>query len=163
MNCNKNVFYLSQGFTFPPEAGYPLDTSKERFYLMETHYNNPNIPTDLETLHMGPIADNSGLKLHYTQALRKHDAGVLSIGMYIPKFSIPYTIHYYPSWRTNCLCVSNDLGEIWVVVVLILLLDVVAVIVVILFAENIMPKVKCHLDNFFSILHNLYLMDFLSI
>ncbi|XP_037025440.1 MOXD1 homolog 2-like isoform X3 [Bradysia coprophila] len=71
----------SDGFTFPPEVGYPLDSSKERFYLMETHYYNPNIPKDLEMLHMGPIADNSGIKLYYTQTLRKHDAGVLSIGM----------------------------------------------------------------------------------
>lgn len=47
---------------------------------METHYNNPNIPKDLESLHMGPIVDNSGLKLYYTQSLRKHDAGILSVG-----------------------------------------------------------------------------------
>lgn len=47
---------------------------------METHYYNPNIPKDMEMLHMGPIADSSGIKLYYTQTLRKHDAGVLSIG-----------------------------------------------------------------------------------
>lgn len=35
---------------------------------------------DLQSLHMGPVADNSGLKLYYTSTLRKHDAGVLSIG-----------------------------------------------------------------------------------
>lgn len=49
---------------------------------MESYYNNPNIPLDLKSLHMGPIVDNSGIKLYYTQALRKYDAGVLSIGKF---------------------------------------------------------------------------------
>lgn len=40
-------------------------------------------PKDLESLHATPAADNSGLKLYYTSALRKHDAGVLSIGKFI--------------------------------------------------------------------------------
>lgn len=47
---------------------------------METHYSDTEPPKDLESLHAGPIVDSSGLKLYYTSALRKHDAGVLSIG-----------------------------------------------------------------------------------
>lgn len=68
-----------QGFTFPLEAGYPLDTKQIKYYLLETHYNNPeNIGDEMVQPTM---VDNSGLKLFYTQALRKYDAGVLSVGM----------------------------------------------------------------------------------
>lgn len=70
----------TQSFTFPPDAGYPLDSKNERFYMMETHFSDSNPPKDLESLHADPIVDNSGLKLYYTPQLRKHDAGVLSIG-----------------------------------------------------------------------------------
>jgi hypothetical protein len=41
--------------------------------MMETHYNNPSQDAD--------ITDTSGVRLHYTTSLRKHDAGVLSVGM----------------------------------------------------------------------------------
>lgn len=68
-----------QGLTFPPEAGYPLDTD-QRFYLMETHYSNPSVDLDWDTLQSARIYDNSGLRLYYTPVLRMHDAGVLSIG-----------------------------------------------------------------------------------
>lgn len=74
-----------QSFTFPPDVGYALDA---RFYLMETHYSDMEPPKDLESLHATPAADRSGLKLYYTSVLRKHDAGVLSIG----KFSSLYTL-----------------------------------------------------------------------
>lgn len=63
----------SEGFSFPPEAGYPLD-STNKYYLMETHYT---VPMDG---NVGSI-DGSGLRLFYTPELRRHDAGVLSIGM----------------------------------------------------------------------------------
>lgn len=72
--------HTQQSFSFPPDAGYPLDSKNERFYMMETHYSDSEPPKDLESLHADPIVDNSGLKLYYTSALRKHDAGVLSIG-----------------------------------------------------------------------------------
>lgn len=64
----------SEGFSFPPEAGYPLDPSVSRYYLMETHFTSPSD---------GSMAalDGSGMKLYYTPELRRHDAGVISIGM----------------------------------------------------------------------------------
>lgn len=67
-----------QGFTFPPEAGYPLDSRQAKYYLMETHYNNPY--PDFSKLHSRQMADSSGLKIYFTHALRPNDAGVLSIG-----------------------------------------------------------------------------------
>ncbi|CAB3370724.1 Hypothetical predicted protein [Cloeon dipterum] len=66
--------YGSEGFTFPPEAGYPLDPRNgSRYYKMETHYINP-------TLHAG-VKDSSGIKIFYTTKLRPNDAGVLSVGI----------------------------------------------------------------------------------
>ncbi|XP_030746402.1 MOXD1 homolog 2 [Sitophilus oryzae] len=63
----------SEGFSFPPEAGYPLDTNN-KYYLMETHYVSP-IDSNVGSI------DGSGLRLYYTPELRRHDAGVISIGM----------------------------------------------------------------------------------
>lgn len=52
---------------------------------MESHYNNPvrsegEWEAAVAAQHLGPVVDNSGLKLLFTPAVRKHDAGVLSIG-----------------------------------------------------------------------------------
>ncbi|GLV45506.1 olf413 [Carabus blaptoides fortunei] len=65
----------SEGFSFPPEAGYPLEPTVTRYYMMETHYSTP-----LDG-HGGTLFDSSGLRLYYTAELRRHDAGLLSIGM----------------------------------------------------------------------------------
>jgi len=65
---------LFQGFSFPPEAGYPLDPDVgPRYFMMETHYNNPTQDAD--------ITDSSGIRVYYTASLRRHDAGVLSVGL----------------------------------------------------------------------------------
>lgn len=71
----------SAGLTFPAEAGIPLDSNKERFYLMESHYSKAHAPSDFTDLENGNLLDDSGLRIHVTAELRKHDAGVLSIGM----------------------------------------------------------------------------------
>lgn len=84
MACNAIVATWargSEGFTFPQEAGYPLDSNQAKYYLMVTHYNNPLMSDDMPSIPQPTMVDNSGLKLFYTSALRKHDAGVLSIGM----------------------------------------------------------------------------------
>lgn len=77
LSCNTLVASWakgSEGFSFPPEAGYPLDAQSSRFYLMETHYTSPSDGA------VGAM-DGSGLRLFYTPELRRHDAGVISIGM----------------------------------------------------------------------------------
>ncbi|XP_048505129.1 MOXD1 homolog 2 isoform X2 [Athalia rosae] len=64
----------SEGFNYPPEAGYALDPhAGPLFYMLETHYTNPQLDAF--------ISDSSGLRLLYTDRLRTHDAGVLSIGI----------------------------------------------------------------------------------
>lgn len=77
LSCNMVVASWakgSEGFSFPPEAGYPLDTQNSKYYLMETHYTTP-LDGGLSAL------DGTGLRLYYTPELRKHDAGTISMGM----------------------------------------------------------------------------------
>uniref|UniRef100_A0A1I8P9N5 DOMON domain-containing protein n=1 Tax=Stomoxys calcitrans TaxID=35570 RepID=A0A1I8P9N5_STOCA len=69
----------SEGFVFPAEAGYPLESKHNKYYLMETHYNNLN--AEFEPYQSHRMTDSSGLKIVFTQDLRPHDAGVLSVGM----------------------------------------------------------------------------------
>lgn len=68
-----------QGFTFPADTGYEIDSNQARFYLMETHYTN--LYSNYKPDNTRTASDNSGLRLYYTPELRKYDAGVLSIGM----------------------------------------------------------------------------------
>ncbi|XP_075163902.1 DBH like monooxygenase olf413 [Haematobia irritans] len=80
--CNAIIASWSHGsnsFTFPDEAGYPMESHQAKYYLMETHYNN--LHPDLTHLTARQVTDNSGLKIYFTHILRQHDAGVLSIGM----------------------------------------------------------------------------------
>jgi len=72
--------FFSQGFTYPHEAGYPIESRQAKYYLMETHYNN--LKPDFAQLHARQMADNSGLKIYFTHVLRPNDAGTLSIGKY---------------------------------------------------------------------------------
>ncbi|XP_053994573.1 MOXD1 homolog 2 isoform X1 [Hylaeus volcanicus] len=68
----------SEGFNYPPEAGYALDPhSGPRYFMLETHYTNPQ----MDVMRAGSTSDSSGLRLHYTDRLRTHDAGILSIGI----------------------------------------------------------------------------------
>ncbi|KAM7356534.1 MOXD1 homolog 2-like isoform 1-T2 [Cochliomyia hominivorax] len=69
----------SEGFVFPPEAGFPLESKHNKFYMLETHYNNLN--AEFEPYQARRMTDNSGLKILFTPELRQHDAGVLSVGM----------------------------------------------------------------------------------
>lgn len=78
----------SAGLSFPPEAGIPLDSARERFYLMESHYSNTEEPPAAEAEEAlllghtaaGPLLDDSGLYIYVTKQVRRFDAGVLSIG-----------------------------------------------------------------------------------
>jgi dopamine beta-monooxygenase len=75
-----------QKYTFPKEAGlpfYPTDGADKRYFLMEWHYDNPNLLPD--------IVDNSAIKLYFTQKeLRPNDLGLLrltddnTIGIQVP-------------------------------------------------------------------------------
>ncbi|PSN58487.1 MOXD1 2 protein [Blattella germanica] len=76
-NCNNVVIAWgvgSEGFSFPPEAGYPLDPEAgPKYFMMETHYSIPPQEAD--------VSDSSGIRVYYTPTLRENDAGVLSVGL----------------------------------------------------------------------------------
>lgn len=50
--------------------------------MQETHYNNPE--------HIANREDSSGMRMYYTDKLRKFDIGIIEIGLeYTAKNSIP--------------------------------------------------------------------------
>lgn len=55
-----------------------MESRLARYFLMETHYSN--LQADRSQTTNRQMADNSGLKIYFTHMLRRHDAGVLSIG-----------------------------------------------------------------------------------
>jgi hypothetical protein len=60
-------------YKFPLEAGYRLSPStKTQYLLVEIHYDNPDLKKD--------IVDNSGIRFYFTEKLRKHDLGLLTLG-----------------------------------------------------------------------------------
>ncbi|XP_076162693.1 DBH like monooxygenase olf413 [Ptiloglossa arizonensis] len=92
----------SEGFNYPPEAGYALDPhAGPRYYMLETHYTNPQMDAF--------ISDSSGLRLHYTDRLRTHDAGILSVGI------DPNWRHIIPPGQPEVIseghCISDCTGQ----------------------------------------------------
>ncbi|XP_058462666.1 MOXD1 homolog 2-like [Malaya genurostris] len=116
LTCNSIVAAWtrgSEGFSFPVEAGYPLDSNQARFYLMETHYSSSvefgessvSAPADAASTKSKVMVDNSGLKIYYTSALRNHDAGVLSVGM------DPNWRHIIPPGQDHVVSEGHCVGE----------------------------------------------------
>lgn len=62
----------SQGFVYPDDVGYPLEDSS---YFIEVHYE----PLKLNS--SSSFVDSSGIRFSITRELRKHEAGLLSIGI----------------------------------------------------------------------------------
>ncbi|CAK9815881.1 MOXD1 homolog 2 [Anthophora quadrimaculata] len=91
----------SEGFNYPPEAGYALHPHGPRYYMLETHYVNPQMDAF--------ISDSSGLRLHYTDRLRTHDAGILSVGI------DPNWRHLIPPGQPEVVseghCISDCTGQ----------------------------------------------------
>ncbi|XP_049539223.1 MOXD1 homolog 2-like [Anopheles darlingi] len=54
MHCNTVVANWargSDGFTFPAEAGYPLESHQATYYMLETHYNYPDYTYDFSPFY----------------------------------------------------------------------------------------------------------------
>lgn len=61
-----------EAFYFPTEAGLPVaEPGDTELYIMETHYNNPELKSGM--------VDNSGIRFTVTPTLRLHDAGILEV------------------------------------------------------------------------------------
>lgn len=61
----------SQGFVYPDDVGYPLEDSS---YFIEVHYE----PLKLKSSF---VVDSTAMRFSITRQLRKHEAGLLSIGI----------------------------------------------------------------------------------
>lgn len=55
----------------PPEAGFVL-TDERQYIVLETHYDNPKLASGM--------VDSSGVRFYYTDTLREHEAGTLTLG-----------------------------------------------------------------------------------
>ena len=68
--------FLLQGFIYPKDVGYPLDTNTVNNYMLEVHYEPVPFTGD-----SNGIMDSSGIRFYHTPVRRKYDAGILSIGI----------------------------------------------------------------------------------
>ncbi|CAL8141876.1 unnamed protein product [Orchesella dallaii] len=74
--------YGGKDFYLPSNAGFPIGESEDEYYLLETHYDNPESLSNLEF--------GVGLELFYTDTLRSHDAGLFMTGYDIsPSLILP--------------------------------------------------------------------------
>lgn len=108
LTCNSIVAAWtrgSEGFSFPAEVGYPLDSNQARFYLMETHYSSSLEFAEHPAVKSKVMVDSSGLKIYYTSALKTHDAGVLSVGM------DPNWRHIIPPGQGHVVSEGHCVGE----------------------------------------------------
>eukprot|EP00735_Rhodelphis_limneticus_P013920 TRINITY_DN7885_c0_g1::TRINITY_DN7885_c0_g1_i1::g.23751::m.23751 TRINITY_DN7885_c0_g1::TRINITY_DN7885_c0_g1_i1::g.23751 ORF type:complete len:1216 (-),score=353.74,sp/Q9CXI3/MOXD1_MOUSE/32.74/9e-78,sp/Q9CXI3/MOXD1_MOUSE/33.91/3e-41,sp/Q9CXI3/MOXD1_MOUSE/32.85/2e-12,Cu2_monoox_C/PF03712.10/4e-28,Cu2_monoox_C/PF03712.10/4.2e-34,DOMON/PF03351.12/3.4e-28,DOMON/PF03351.12/1.3e-27,Cu2_monooxygen/PF01082.15/2.3e-26,Cu2_monooxygen/PF01082.15/7.2e-27,SapA/PF02199.10/3.3,SapA/PF02199.10/37 TRINITY_DN7885_ len=85
-SCNRmNVIHAwavgGKTMVYPDIAGYPVGPDGAVYVLMEMHYNNHHTDESFK--------DTSGLRLHYTDILRQHDIGVLSVGSDTVSIEIP--------------------------------------------------------------------------
>ncbi|XP_068215999.1 DBH-like monooxygenase protein 1 [Palaemon carinicauda] len=64
----------SEGEMYPEHVGFPIGEEHGGFtyFMMEIHYDNPNLRQD--------VVDNSGLRVFYTEKVRKYDAGNVALG-----------------------------------------------------------------------------------
>lgn len=64
----------SDGEMFPDHVGFPIGSKHggSTYFLMEIHYDNPNMRQD--------VVDGSGVRIFYTEKLRQHEAANMAIG-----------------------------------------------------------------------------------
>jgi len=64
----------SEGEILPEHTGMPLgeEFGGATYFMLETHYDNP--------AYHAPLIDNSGIRIRYTEKLRRYDTGMLLLG-----------------------------------------------------------------------------------
>lgn len=68
-------------FYFPDDAGYSVGGPYDfNFYVLQVHYDNPTIKTD--------ILDSSGIRVRITSKLRQHDVGGLNLGQVVTNYQV---------------------------------------------------------------------------
>ncbi|KAL4649087.1 DBH-like monooxygenase protein 1 isoform X1 [Arapaima gigas] len=95
-----------EGFTYPPHAGFSIGASQDPIYvLMEVHYDNP-------ALQQG-VVDSSGLRLYYTPILRRYDAGVIEMGVWVSLYHMlpPGLPGYVSEGHCTQQCLQETLDQ----------------------------------------------------
>nr|XP_027217094.1 DBH-like monooxygenase protein 1 [Penaeus vannamei] len=92
----------SEGEMFPDHVGVPLgeEHGGATYFMLEIHYNNPN-------LRKG-VVDSSGVRIMYSEKLRQHDAGILTLGHTV---SPTHIIPPGQKWTTVALCTADCTDE----------------------------------------------------
>ncbi|XP_064097931.1 MOXD1 homolog 1-like isoform X2 [Macrobrachium nipponense] len=88
----------SEGEMYPEHVGFPIGENHggSSYFLMEMHYDNANLRQD--------VVDNSGLRIFYTEKVRKYDAANVALGHNVsPRMIIPPG----QTWLTVGHCVSE--------------------------------------------------------
>ncbi|XP_045209562.2 dopamine beta-hydroxylase-like [Mercenaria mercenaria] len=92
-SCRKVIGAWAMGasaMVLPEEAGFPLGgPNYSRYVLLEVHYNNPDM--------VAGMVDASGIRFYVTSSLRRHDAGIMELGLeYTNKMAIPPRQEIFP-------------------------------------------------------------------
>lgn len=94
----------SKGENYPKHMGIPIGERKNSFYMLEVHFDNPEMKRAIDT---------TGFRLHYTNHIRRYDGGILVAGIMLsPLHVIPPLQSEYKSagyCSTNC----TDLVSTW--------------------------------------------------
>eukprot|EP00775_Hariotina_reticulata_P011249 gene11249-11398_t len=71
--CEQFYMIITPNLTYsmPPDAGLPIGTNNTKWVAIELHYNNPEL--------VPGIHDRAGIRIYYTDKLRRHDVGVLTV------------------------------------------------------------------------------------
>ena len=69
-------------FVYPPDVGFPMgeEESGTTYLMLQIHYHNPNHLT---------FNDSAGFTLHFTNQLRKYDAGTFYLHQNLGSINIP--------------------------------------------------------------------------
>ncbi|XP_042238957.1 uncharacterized protein LOC121877254 isoform X2 [Homarus americanus] len=96
----------SEGEMFPDHVGFPIgeEHGGATYYMMETHYDNPS--------QQEGIVDASGIRIFYTDRLRKYDAGTIMFGHSVsPLHIIPPNQKWLSIGHCHSSCTEKELPE----------------------------------------------------
>ncbi|XP_069961322.1 DBH-like monooxygenase protein 1 [Cherax quadricarinatus] len=87
----------SEGEMYPEHVGVPLgeEHGGATYFMLEIHYDNPSLKPG--------IVDSSGVRIMYTQKLRRYDAGILTLGHTV---SPTHIIPPGQNWNTVAHCTA---------------------------------------------------------
>ncbi|XP_044759194.1 MOXD1 homolog 1 [Coccinella septempunctata] len=92
----------AKGENFPPAVGVPIGQQRNSYYMLEIHYDNPQ---------MKKARDTSGLRLHYTSELRPNDGGIMIAGVALSN------LHFIPpkqkEYKTAGYCSTECTREVF--------------------------------------------------